>query len=37
MLLSVPGHHHLSAIEDLADSEGTLAGLCRAAADRAIG
>jgi acetyl esterase/lipase len=37
MLLSLPGRHHLSVIEDLADSEGTLAWLCRAAADRAIG
>ena len=34
--ISVPGRHHLTVIEDLADPEGALAGLCRAAADHAV-
>ena len=33
---SIPGRHHLSVIEDLAEPNGTLARLCRAAADRAV-
>jgi len=34
--LAVPGRHHLSVIEELADPGGMLAGLCRAAADDAL-
>ena len=32
---TIAGEHHLSVIETLADPDGTLAGLCRTAADRA--
>jgi arylformamidase len=34
-LHTIPGRHHLSVIEGLADPDGALAHLCRAAADRA--
>ena len=35
--LTVPERQHLTVIEELADPEGMLASLCRAAAERAIG